>query len=103
MAETYIGVLRSTKALEVANSHVTSLKSHKVDVKNLYEQGMVSRNDLLAAQVALADAVQSSIQVENMLDISRSAYNRLLGREFQEPVVLDELEPDILNKRCASF
>ncbi|MBV1875482.1 MAG: TolC family protein [Cycloclasticus sp.] len=97
VAETYIGVLRSTKALEVANSHVASLKSHKADVENLYEQGMVSRNDLLAAQVALADAVQSSIQVENMLDISRSAYNRLLGREFQEPVLLDELKPVALD------
>lgn len=96
VAETYIGVLRATKAFEVANSHVASLKSHKMDVENLYEQGMVSRNDLLAAQVALANAVQMSIQVENMLDISRSAYNRLLGRAFQELVVLDELEPSIL-------
>jgi len=97
VAETYIGVLRATKALEVANSHVASLKSHKADVENAYQQGMVSRNDLLAAQVSLADAVQSSIQVENMLDISRSAYNRLLGRGFQEPVLLDELKPDVLN------
>jgi len=97
VAEAYIAVLRSAKALEVANSHVASLESHKIDVENLYEQGMVSRNDLLAAQVALADAVQSSIQVENMLDISRSAYNRLLGREFQKPVLLDELKPDTLD------
>ncbi|MEO1962798.1 MAG: TolC family protein [Cycloclasticus sp.] len=97
VAETYIGVLRATQALAVANSHVASLKSHKTDVENAYEQGMVSRNDLLAAQVTLADAVQSAIQVENILDISRSAYNRLLGRGFQEPVLLDELKPDVLN------
>ncbi len=97
VAETYIGVLRAAKALEVANSHVASLKSHKADVENAYQQGMVSRNDLLGAQVALADAVQSAIQVENMLDISRSAYNRLLGREFQETVLLDELTPELLN------
>jgi outer membrane protein TolC len=54
---------------------------------------MVSRNDLLAAKVALADAVQSSMQVENRLDISQSAYNRLLGRDFQTAVLLKELEP----------
>jgi len=96
VAETYIGVLRSLKAQEVANSHVTSLKSHGVDVANLYEQGMVSRNDLLAAQVALADAVQSSIQVANRVDISKSAYNRLLGRQFEEAVLLDELKPEII-------
>lgn len=93
VAEAYIAVLRLSKALEVANSHVLSLSSHKADVENLYQQGMVSRNDLLAARVALADAVQSSMQVENRLDISQSAYNRLLGRDFQTAVLLKELEP----------
>ena len=41
VAEAYIGVLRSTKAFEVANSHVASLESHQKDVENLFEQGMV--------------------------------------------------------------
>ena len=103
VAETYLAVLRSSKALEVANSHVKSLKSHASDVDNLYEQGMVSRNDLLAAQVALADALQAFIQVENRLDISRSAYNRLLGREFHIPVVLDELTFETLNDSLESL
>lgn len=93
VAEAYIGVLRSTKAFEVANSHVASLESHQKDVENLFEQGMVSRNDLLAARVALADATQQALQVKNMLDISRSAYNRLLGRAFQTVVELEEVAP----------
>lgn len=103
VAESYLAVLRTSKALEVANSHVKSLKSHASDVDNLYEQGMVSRNDLLAAQVALAGALQAFIQVENRLDISRSAYNRLLGRGFQEAVLLDELQFETLDDSLESL
>jgi len=103
VAEAYLAVLRSSKALEVANSHVKSLKSHALDVDNLYEQGMVSHNDVLAAQVALANALQAFIQVENRLDISRSAFNRLLGREFHTPVVLDELTVETLNDSLESL
>ena len=92
VAEAYVAVLRSEKGLQVANSHVESLASHLDDVKNLHEQGMVSKNDLLAAQVALADSTQNSIQMANRLDLSKSLYNRLLGRELQEEVTLVEVQ-----------
>lgn len=93
VAEAFVAVLRSNKALDVVNSHVASLRGHVADVVNLHEQGMVSRNDLLAAQVALADAVQLSIKVANGADIATAAYNRLLGRPLQQSISLDELKP----------
>jgi len=98
VAESYIAVLRSSKSLQVVNSHVSSLTAHADDVKNMYEQGMVSRNDLLAAEVALADARQLAIKVENRLDISNSAYNRLLGRSLQQAVSLEERQSVIFNQ-----
>jgi outer membrane protein TolC len=94
VAETFVGALRGAQGLEVANSHVVSLSAHAQDVKNMYEQGMVSRNDLLAAQVALADAEQEEIKAENALDIAKSAYNHLLGRPLGEIVALDDLQPE---------
>ena len=97
VAEAYVGVLRSNKALDVVNSHVATLRSHAADVVNFYDQGMVSRNDLLAAQVALADAVQMSIKVGNGADIAAAAYNRLLGRPLKQKVALGELQPGLLS------
>jgi len=47
----------------------------------MYKQDMVSRNDLLTAQVALADTEQQTIKAGNGLDLSRAAFNRLLGRD----------------------
>ena len=98
VAESYIAVLRSSKSLRVVNSHVSSLTAHANDVSNMYEQGMVSRNDLLAAEVALADARQMAIKIENRLDISKSAYNRLLGRSLQQPVFLKERQSVVFNQ-----
>jgi len=97
VAEAYVAVLRSSKALQVVNSHVASLQSHTDDVVNFYDQGMVSHNDLLAAQVALADAVQLSIRVANGVDIATAAYNRLLGRSLKKNIALDELKPVFSN------
>lgn len=94
VAEAFVGVLRADRGLDVANSHVASLRAHTQDVENMYEQGMVSRNDLLAAQVALADAEQEAIKAKNALDLAKSAYNRLLGRPLHQEVVLDDLQPE---------
>jgi len=97
VAEAFVGVLRAARRRDVASSHVSSLQAHANDVQNFYQQGIVSRNDLLAAQVALADAEQSEIKVANVLDIAQSAYNRLLGRPLTHPVALADIQPQALN------
>ena len=94
VAEAYVFVLRSTRELAVAKSHVESLTSHATDVENLYSQGFVAVNDLLAAKVSLADAVQNELQVRNRLDIARSAYNRFLGFPLIRIVDLVEIKLD---------
>jgi outer membrane protein len=91
VAEAYVNVLRASRLLDVAESHVTSLEGHAHDVDNLFQQGMATKNAQLSAQVALLDARQQVLQVANSLDLARAAYNRLLGRALDQPVVLDEL------------
>jgi outer membrane protein len=93
VAETYLGVLRAQRGTEVAEKNVGSLAAHAADVANRFHQGLVAKNDLLAAQVALADARQRAIQAHNALDLARASYNRLLGRALTDPVTLEELEP----------
>lgn len=91
VAESYVAVLRARKAIIVANSHVASFKAHEQDVQNMYNQGVVSNNDLLAAQVSLADAQQDAIKVQNAFDIAQSAFNRFIGRPLEQAVMLDEI------------
>lgn len=91
VAEAYLDVLRDQRAREVAQSSVIRLRSFAADVQALYGEGMVPKNDRLAAEVALADARQREIQASNRLDVARGAYNRLLGRPLTDPVELEEI------------
>ncbi len=91
VAEAYISVLRAKRWVEVAESNVNSLTSYVHDVSNFYEQGMVTKNDLLASQVALADARYQLIQVTNNLNIAYAYYNRLLGRPLDQAVTIEDL------------
>ncbi|MEQ1527958.1 MAG: TolC family protein [Methylococcales bacterium] len=94
VAEAYVAVLRLASALQVAHDHVDSLTSHHKDVKNLFELGVVPKNDLLAAQVELANANQLVLQAGNQLDIAKSHYNQLLDRDLAEAVQLTEQFPE---------
>jgi outer membrane protein len=95
VAEAYIAVLRAESSLQVAQSHVESLKAHAVDVNNLFDQGMVARNDVLAANVELVNAEQQVVQVGNRLDIAKAGYNRLLDRDLADEVKLVKQFPDM--------
>jgi outer membrane protein TolC len=92
VAEYYVAVLSATKFLQVAQSKVSSLTAHLRDVNSLYEKGLVSKNDLLAAEVALADAQQKALDTANKLEVAQAAYNRALGRVLTGNVQLAELQ-----------
>ncbi len=88
VAEAYVAVLRMESALQVAQSHVDSLGLHMKDVKNLFDEGMVAKNDLLAATVELANAQQQIVKASNQLDNARAHYNQLLDRNLADAVRL---------------
>ncbi len=91
VAEAYVAVLRAQRIVGVAESKATSLVSHTRDVSNMFDKGMVSKNDQLAAQVSLADAQQQWLQAQNGLAMAQAAYNRALSRPLPTPVRLGEL------------
>lgn len=93
-AEAYANVLRATHLLQVADSGVQTLETHARDVKDLRQHGLVALNDVLAVQVALANAKQDRIRVANALDMARAAYNRLLGRALDADVAVEEVKAD---------
>lgn len=94
VAELYVTVLRTARLGEVAESKVVSLTAHNQSVTGFFDNGAVSKNDLLAARVALADARQQAFQVRNGLQLAQAAYNRALGRPLTTPVQLAELHDD---------
>lgn len=95
VADAYIAVLRSEGALQVANSHVDSMISHSKDANNKFTQGIVARNDVLAATVEQANAQQKVVQVSNQIDIAKARYNQLLNRNLAAAVKLANQVPKL--------
>jgi outer membrane protein TolC len=94
VAEIYILVLRAGRLVDVAESKAASLTDHARIVADYHEKGTVSKNDLLSAQVALADAKQQVLEARNSLEVAQAAYNRALGRCLTDPVQLAEIRDD---------
>jgi outer membrane protein len=93
VAESYVAVLRARKALVVADSNVRTLESMETDVSAMYERELVPKNELLAVQVALADARQGRLRAANAAELAAASYNRRLGEPLSRPVDLDETLP----------
>ena len=96
VADIFVKVLLAGRILEVADSRVVSLTSHDKNVSLMFEKGIVSKNDLLASHVALADAQQKALDARADLDITQAAYNRALGRDLAQPVYLAEVRDEAM-------
>ena len=88
IADAYITVLRAEGTLQVVKSHVSSMAAHSKDANNKFSQGIVAKNDVLAATVEQANAQQKVVQVSNQIDIAKARYNQLLNRSLAAEVKL---------------
>jgi outer membrane protein len=95
VAEAYVGVLRARRALGAAQSRVASLGAHADDVAQMAARELVPRTDLLAAQVARANAEQDRVHAANSVQIAQAMYNRRLGEPLgREPELEQRIAAD---------
>jgi len=78
----YFNVLRFQKQLKVAQEQVRSLKSHEMQAREFYKQGIIPYNDLLKSQVALANALQYKVNSKASLNIAISNFNTILNENI---------------------
>lgn len=88
----YLQVLLGAKLLGVARDNVASLEIQRRNAEANYQQGVAAVNDVLKAEVALADAVQRERSAQKQLVILRSALNQLLDVDLQATVELSDIE-----------
>ncbi len=76
--EAYFNFLGARKLKTVAEQTVAQItESHRI-IKNYFDVGLVPLNDLLKAEVQLADARQKAIRAENAVYLAGSQFNNLL-------------------------
>lgn len=95
----YFNILTAEKLVDVAKQAVKQFEAQLEVSKAFFEVGIIPKNDLLQAEVRLANTRQALVKIENDLALAKSQFNILLRRDINEPLsVVDILEykPSVL-------
>jgi len=97
--EGYFNILTAEKFVDVARQAVKQFEAQLEVSKAFFEVGIIPKNDLLQAEVRLANARQALVRAENDLALAKSQFNIFLRRDINESLsVVDILEykPSVL-------
>jgi outer membrane protein len=89
--EAYFNILGADKAVQVAETTVESLSQTVKVARSFFEVGMIPINDVLKAEVELANAEQSLVRGRNAAQTTRSTFNTVLVRPVNEPVEVEDI------------
>ncbi|MCX5854160.1 MAG: TolC family protein [Deltaproteobacteria bacterium] len=87
----YFNTIKAEKLLDVAQQSVKQLESHRNTAQRFFDVGMIPRNDLLHAEVELANGQQFLVKSENGLELARSKLNTVLRRGIDTPVKVEDI------------
>ena len=82
----YFNILRADKFLDVAKQAVKQFEAQLEVTKAFFDVGIVPKNDVLQAEVRLANARQALVRAENDLAAAKASFNILLRREINAPL-----------------
>ena len=81
----YYRLLESQRLVEVAETSVTQLQAQQKQAQSLFDNGVIGKNDLLRAGLALASARQRAIQTRGNVTLARGQLDTWLGVSADEP------------------
>jgi outer membrane protein len=87
----YFNVLIADAGIDVASKSVESLESAANVSRNFHKVGMVPINEVLQAEVDLANSVQVLTRAKNGAKLARAVFNTVLVRGVNEPVELEAI------------
>ncbi len=89
----YFSILKAKRGVQTVNSLKDMAEEHLKTAKVLFEEGLVTKMDVLKTEVFLADTEQQIIQAENALALSKASFifllNSPLSPEFEVEDVLE--------------
>ncbi len=95
----YFDLLEAEKMVLVAEKELERLDLHHRDALNLYEEGVITKNDLLQAEVQISDAQQRLLSAKNNLSLIVARLNTMLAKPLTteiEAVEVDKVFYDML-------
>ncbi|MFP4459596.1 MAG: TolC family protein [Candidatus Zixiibacteriota bacterium] len=80
----YYNLIRSISSLATAQKAFDGLTAHYKDIKNLYDNGLLVKNDLLQVEVALSEMELNLIRIEHAIDLTRQNLSTLTGIDAEK-------------------
>jgi outer membrane protein len=112
VAQAYYRLLENQRLAEVARTSVTQLEAQQREAQSLFDNGVIGKNDLLRAALALASAKQREIQMRGAVVLARGQLATIMGQppgtELEaepftgEPPALDEPSVAAAEERAAA-
>ncbi len=90
VTQSYFGVIKAVKSVKLAEEARDTADSHLKQVRSMLAAGVVSRADLLRAEVQSANSEVALTRARNGLELARDAFNNALGRDLEQEVSLEE-------------
>ena len=87
----YFDVLESEKVIAVAEREIEALASHVQVARDPLQNGLITKNDLLQAEVQLADAKRKLLNAKNTRRINGARVNNMLTRPLSSRVEVIEV------------
>ncbi len=96
VVENYFGILEAKRNISAAEEELSTIKEHRRVAQALYDAGSVTRNDLLQADVRLANAGQQLLDRKNILQNLYLQLNFLIGRpDGEQPELVEPQAPEL--------
>ncbi|MBD3232915.1 MAG: hypothetical protein GF315_04250 [candidate division Zixibacteria bacterium] len=76
--QAYWFLFKALKNKEIVDDNVLLMESHLKDIENFYEQGLVTKNEVLKVQVQLSNTKLRQIEAQNATRLAKISLNNLL-------------------------
>ncbi len=88
--EAYYNLLTAQQKKRVAELSRKVIQAHQDDLKNMHQQGLVPKNELLKADIKLAEVELMILKANNGIDLMRKSLLNLMGMDLNSDIVPDD-------------
>ena len=88
--QTYYNLLNAQNLHKVQLLSLESVESHLKDVENMYEQGMVAKNEVLKVELKKSEIELNINKAENSIELIRQSLLQLMGMDLNTELSLQD-------------
>ena len=85
----YWNLYKANEFKKVIDENVTQMSAHLKEVQNMFEQGILTKNEVLKVEVQLSNAQVVQLDAQNNVHLAMLALNNIIGTPLSSDIDLD--------------